>query len=77
MMALPLQLPSGNAICYSGYRRGQSPGDKIYPSHAEILEVSLAFDELAAVEKWRRNDRVLSGVEDFWFCQRAHDTPLT
>jgi exo-beta-1,3-glucanase (GH17 family) len=33
-----LQLPVGNAICYSGYRRGQSPGAKIYPSHEEIRE---------------------------------------
>jgi exo-beta-1,3-glucanase (GH17 family) len=30
--------PSGHAICYSGYRRGQSPGEKIFPSHAEIRE---------------------------------------
>jgi exo-beta-1,3-glucanase (GH17 family) len=33
-----LKLPSGNAICYSGYRRGQSPGEKVYPSAAEIRE---------------------------------------
>jgi len=33
-----LQLPRGNAICYSGYRHGQSPGDRIYPSLAEIRE---------------------------------------
>ena len=33
-----LKLPTGNAICYSGYRHGQSPGDKIYPSPAEIRE---------------------------------------
>jgi len=33
-----LKLPSGNAICYSGYRRGQSPGEKFYPSVAEIRE---------------------------------------
>ena len=33
-----LKLPTGNAICYSGYRRGQSPGDKTYPSWAEIRE---------------------------------------
>ena len=31
-------LPAGNAICYSGYRRGQSPGEKLYPSVAEIRE---------------------------------------
>jgi exo-beta-1,3-glucanase (GH17 family) len=33
-----LKLPSGNAICYSGYREGQSPGEKIYPSKAQISE---------------------------------------
>jgi exo-beta-1,3-glucanase (GH17 family) len=33
-----LKLPSGNAICYSGYRHGQSPGEQIYPSLAEIRE---------------------------------------
>jgi exo-beta-1,3-glucanase (GH17 family) len=33
-----LKLPTGNAICYSGYRHGQSPGDKAYPSLAEIRE---------------------------------------
>jgi exo-beta-1,3-glucanase (GH17 family) len=33
-----LQLPSGRAICYSGYRHGQSPGDRSYPSLAEIRE---------------------------------------
>ena len=33
-----LKLKPGNAICYSGYRRGQSPGDRTYPSHDEIRE---------------------------------------
>ena len=33
-----LTLPTGNAICYSGYRDGQSPGDKTYPSLEEIHE---------------------------------------
>lgn len=33
-----LKLPAGNAICYSGYRQGQSPIERIYPSRAEILE---------------------------------------
>ncbi len=33
-----LKLPYGNAICYSGYRRGQSPGERLYPSLAEIRE---------------------------------------
>ena len=33
-----LKLPQGNAICYSGYRHGQCPGEKIYPSLEEIRE---------------------------------------
>ncbi len=33
-----LQLPEGNAICYSGYRHGQDPGSRTYPSHSQILE---------------------------------------
>ncbi|MEY2855080.1 MAG: hypothetical protein RL030_2212 [Pseudomonadota bacterium] len=33
-----LQLPQGNAICYSGYRHGQSPNSQIYPTLAEIRE---------------------------------------
>jgi exo-beta-1,3-glucanase (GH17 family) len=32
------KLPTGNAICYSGYRHGQSPGDRTYPSLEEIRE---------------------------------------
>src|SRR5512140_1208675 len=33
-----LKLPTGNAICYSGYRDGQNPGEKTYPSLDEIRE---------------------------------------
>ena len=44
----PLKLPSGNAICYSGYRHGQSPGEKLYPSHQEIRE-----DLLILSKHWR------------------------
>lgn len=31
-------LPQGNAICYSGYRQGQSPDRKLYPSVEEIRQ---------------------------------------
>lgn len=31
-------LPAGRAICYSGYREGQSPDLKRYPSRAQVLE---------------------------------------
>lgn len=34
----PLVLPQGNAICYSGYREGQSPATRSYPSVAQIRE---------------------------------------
>lgn len=33
-----LTLPTGNAICYSGYRAGQSPDQRSYPSLAQIRE---------------------------------------
>jgi exo-beta-1,3-glucanase (GH17 family) len=37
-MTTMLKLPTGNSICYSGYRDGQNPGEKTYPSLAEIRE---------------------------------------
>ena len=43
-----LQLPTGNAICYSGYRHGQRPGDRLYPSLDEIRE-----DLLILLKHWR------------------------
>ncbi len=33
-----LHLPKGEAICYSGYREGQSPDNGIYPTYDEIME---------------------------------------
>ncbi len=33
-----LKFPNGNAICYSGYRHGQSPDTQTYPSLVEIRE---------------------------------------
>jgi len=33
-----INLPEGNAICYSGYRNGQSPDTADYPSYKEIYE---------------------------------------
>ena len=33
-----LNLPEGNAICYSGYREGQSPDTGIYPTYEQIHE---------------------------------------
>jgi exo-beta-1,3-glucanase (GH17 family) len=33
-----LNFPEGNAICYSGYRDGQSPDIEIYPSYDQVKE---------------------------------------
>ena len=33
-----LGLPQGKAICYSGYRDGQSPESKIYPTYDQVKE---------------------------------------
>jgi len=33
-----LGLPQGKAICYSGYRDGQSPESEIYPSYDQVKE---------------------------------------
>lgn len=37
-MRAPLPLPAGPAICYSGYRAGQSPDSRVYPSLDQIRE---------------------------------------
>jgi exo-beta-1,3-glucanase (GH17 family) len=37
-MTRVLNLPAGNAICYSGYRHGQSPDARSYPTVAQIHE---------------------------------------
>lgn len=33
-----MNLQAGNAICYSGYREGQSPQDGTYPTYAQVFE---------------------------------------
>jgi exo-beta-1,3-glucanase (GH17 family) len=38
MKTMELKLEFGNAICYSGYREGQSPADGNYPSYEQIAE---------------------------------------
>ena len=67
-MTTPLTLPTGNAICYSGYRDGQNPGDQTYPSLAEILQ-----DLLILQKNWQllrlydcslHAERVLQVIEE-------------
>lgn len=43
----PIEVKHGNAICYSGYREGQSPRDCTYPSYEEIRE-----DLLILAKNW-------------------------
>ncbi|MFU8821917.1 MAG: glycosyl hydrolase family 17 protein [Gammaproteobacteria bacterium] len=43
-----MKLEHGNAICYSGYRHGQSPGEGVYPSYREIHE-----DLLILAQHWQ------------------------
>lgn len=61
-------LPSGNAICYSGYREGQSPDRRVYPSVAQIRE-----DLHLLLRQWRlirlydcsvHAERVLQVIEE-------------
>lgn len=61
------QLAHGNAICYSGYRHGQSPVSGIFPSYDEVRE-----DLLILAENWkylrlydcsRHADLVLDAIE--------------
>jgi exo-beta-1,3-glucanase (GH17 family) len=40
-----LNVDFGNAICYSGYREGQSPIDKTYPSYEQVVEDLKILDE--------------------------------
>ncbi|MDH4150498.1 MAG: glycosyl hydrolase [Betaproteobacteria bacterium] len=42
------QLAHGNAICYSGYRHGQSPVSGIFPSYDEVRE-----DLLILAKNWK------------------------
>lgn len=39
------KIPYGKAICYSGYREGQSPIQRVYPSYEEIKEDLLILAE--------------------------------
>ena len=42
-----LGLDHGNAICYSGYRDGQSPHNRTFPSYDQVRE-----DLLILAKKW-------------------------
>ncbi|WOH37072.1 glycosyl hydrolase family 17 protein [Thalassotalea fonticola] len=43
-----MNIVHGNAICYSGYREGQSPREGVYPTYAEIKQ-----DLLILSQNWK------------------------
>ena len=59
--------PYGSAICYSGYREGQSPPTGIYPTHAEVREDLLilagSWDYLRLYDSSRHAEIVLEVIE--------------
>ncbi len=40
-----INLPHGNAICYSGYREGQNPRDGLFPSYEQVREDLLILEK--------------------------------
>jgi exo-beta-1,3-glucanase (GH17 family) len=62
-----LNLPKGNALCYSGYRDGQNPNERTYPSPDEILEDLLILQKnwhlLRLYDCSPHADRVLKVIE--------------
>jgi exo-beta-1,3-glucanase (GH17 family) len=67
-MTPTLQFAPGNAICYSGYRRNQNPGDQTYPSMAEIREdlqiLSKHWHYLRLYDCSLHAERVLQVIQD-------------
>ena len=58
------EFPYGKAICYSGYRRGQSPREEIFPSEEEISQdlhilTDLGFDFIRMYDPNEHARRVL------------------
>lgn len=63
------EFPYGKAICYSGYRRGQSPREQVFPSPEEITEdlkllVELGFDFIRMYDPNEHAERVLRVITE-------------
>ena len=58
----------GNAICYSGYREGQSPLDQAYPSYQQVVEdlklLHHHWDYLRLYDCSRHADLVLRAISE-------------
>lgn len=63
-----LNLPEGNAICYSGYRKGQSPDIGVYPTYKQIKEDLLILQKnwqyLRLYDCTRHAETVLKVIEN-------------
>lgn len=61
-----LGIEFGNAICYSGYREGQSPVDQTYPSYEQVVEdlkiLEQQWQYLRIYDCSKHADRVLEAV---------------
>ncbi len=68
-MPANLTLPRGNAICYSGYREGQSPDRREYPSVAQIREdlhlLARHWQLLRLYDCSLHAERVLQVIEEY------------
>jgi exo-beta-1,3-glucanase (GH17 family) len=58
----------GRAICYSGYRRNQGPGLRIYPSYEEVLEdlkiLEKHFDYIRMYDPYQHAQTVLKVIKE-------------
>ena len=68
MPSKQISLPYGKAICYSGYRNGQSPVTSDYPSYEQIREDLLIlesdWDYIRLYDSSVHAERVLKVIED-------------
>ena len=66
MKAQSLDIPFGNAICYSGYRDNQSPVDGTYPSYDQVCEdlaiLASHWDYLRLYDCSQHADLVLEAI---------------
>lgn len=66
-----LNIDFGNAICYSGYRAGQSPKDGTFPSYEEVCEDLSILDDnwqyLRLYDCTRHADLVLQAISNKGF----------
>ena len=60
----------GRAICYSGYRNGQSPKTATYPTYEQIKEAvnKMDYDEIFKnVRSYKICRRNMQGYKRLWF----------